>query len=94
MCSSSVCECLRRGSAVACSGDRALAAAVLGGVACWHKSSWRRLPLVLTTEPAKFIGITDSMDMSLSKLQEIVKDRIACHAVVHRFIKSQTRLSN
>ena len=29
-------------------------------------------------------GITDSMDMSLSKLQEIVKDRGACHAAVHR----------
>ena len=28
-------------------------------------------------------GITDSMDMNLSKLQEIVKDREACHAAVH-----------
>ena len=38
-------------------------------------------------------GITDSMDMSLSKLREIVKDREAWHAVVHGLTKSQTRLS-
>ena len=36
-------------------------------------------------------GIIDSMDMSLSKLQEMVKDREARHASVHRVAKSQTR---
>ena len=38
-------------------------------------------------------SITDSMDMSLSKLGEIVKDREALHAAVHRVAKSWTRLS-
>ena len=39
-------------------------------------------------------GITDSMDVNLSKLQETVKDRGAWRAAVHGVVKSQIRLSD
>ena len=47
----------------------------------WHRMKW-------------LDNITDSMDMSLSRLWEIVKDRGTWCAVVHRVAKSQTQLSN
>ena len=39
-------------------------------------------------------GVIDSMDINWRKLQEIVKDREACHAAVHGVTKSQTQLNN
>ena len=46
------------------------------------------------TEVRWLDSITDSIDMSLRKLQEIVKDREACRAAVHGVTTSLTRLSN
>ena len=59
---------------------------MLGGIGGRRKRGWQRMRWL--------DGITDSIDMSFCELQELVMDREACPATIHRVAKSRSQLSD